>query len=118
MKTFKMFHGEMDYRDKWIAVETEKPITEFIRLLVEEEYWVWDSDSCGEDAYQFVIDENGILSFYEVEHNWWWSSEPPCDEDGNGYRLMNQFFVSEIDREKINFKFSTVERDYLILKKE
>ena len=106
-----MFHNEMEYCSKWIRFQTVLPLDEFLVDFCQHEFYVWDSDNCGSEHIQFVIEDldTGVTSYHEIYHYWGWED----DKEEGGYSLINEFSYEKVD--SVKFSYPSVDRDYLTL---
>lgn len=73
---------------------------------MQRKFWVYDSDSCGDETIQFVVRENDVETYWQVKHTWWIDYDPEWD-------LKNQFDVEQISCAE--FTYPRVNRDWLKL---
>jgi hypothetical protein len=99
-------YSEQEYQSAWLEWDLSKEIPDQILAYVEEEYWIYDSDTCGNDTFEFVVRENHTETYWKVEHAWWWQTEPEWD-------LVNEFDIEQIDT--VSFSYPKMNRDWLKL---
>jgi hypothetical protein len=99
-------HSEHAYQSAWLEWDSCVAIPDQILNYVQEEYWVWDADVCGNDTFQFVVRENGTETYWQVEHAWWIQYDPE-------WQLKNEFDFEQIDT--VSFSYPTLNRDWLKL---
>ena len=90
----KYFHSDMySYRGvptKW--VETNKNEIETIKDLYYNEFFVWDSDNCGDETIYFAFDSG---KYYKLTHAWWFEYD---EEDGSNIKY--EYDIEEIKKEE------------------
>lgn len=87
----------------WDGLNT---IPDQIIQYMETVYWIYDADTCGNETLQFVVRENGVETYWEVEHAWWIERDPEWD-------LKNEFDIKQVD--SVIFEYPRINRDWLKL---
>lgn len=64
-----------------------------LRDKVQNEWWVWDCDQCGDKTTTWVIMFD-TPQFYRVEHTWWIEEYPR-------FEVRNEFAWWKIDRSQL-----------------
>jgi hypothetical protein len=99
-------HSEQPYQSAWWEWDSLSAIPDQILDYVREEYWIYDADTCGNETFQFVVRENGVETYWQVEHAWWIEHDPEWD-------LPNEFDIEQIGT--VSFSYPQLNRDWLKL---
>lgn len=67
-----------------------------LREWYEEEYWVWDSDTCGEcTSFWVLIFGQDPPTYYKISHGWWQSTD--ADEESSLW--VNEVNVFQVTKD-------------------
>lgn len=94
------------YTSAWREWDSEKSIPDQILHYMEDTYWVYDCDTCGDASIQFVVRDQGVETYWQVDHAWWIEYEPE-------WCVQNEFDVEQIS--SVNFEYPRINRDWMKL---
>lgn len=66
---------------------------------IQNKLYVWDCDNGGDDHYYYVVIENDQVTFYKVEHSYYWDSASD-DEIAENY-VRNIFEITKCSKKDI-----------------
>lgn len=99
------YNGQ-SYKDDWLEWDSETTIPDQIIQYLQNKYWVYDSDSFGNETFQFVVRENLTDTYWEVEHVWWIDYDPD-------WTMNNEFDIKQVLT--VNFDYPRINRAWLKL---
>lgn len=123
---YEFFHSNLPYTSSWIVIDdtfvekyyikSTNSLLDILYKYLREEYWVYDSDTCGTNCIKFVIRNIKTKDeiFINFDHSWWW--DYVIDDHERVYSLENEFY-HEIQQES-TFEYPALNRDYLKLSKK
>jgi hypothetical protein len=94
------------YQTPWREWDGDATIPDEILLHMEDAYWVYDCDTCGDATIQFVVREHDAETYWQVDHAWWIEYEPE-------WCVRNEFDVQQIDA--VTFAYPRMNRDWMKL---
>jgi len=99
-------YSEQAYQTAWLEWDSGVAIPDQIVNYLQEEYWIYDADTCGNETFQFVVRENEVDTYWEVDHAWWIEYEPE-------WTMRNEFDIKQVD--SVIFEYPRINRDWLQL---
>lgn len=94
------------YQSAWREWDNNVAIPDQILNYMEHTHWVYDCDTCGGATMQFVVRDNHVDTYWQVNHAWWIELEPE-------WCVQNEFDIERI--ESVNFGYPRINRDWLKL---
>lgn len=110
MTRYRFRHSEQGYQEAWLTKTSDKPIHEWVVDWYSHEFHIYDSDNCGDETIEFVVEnlQTGTRQLLAVTHEWWW------EQGDEGMNLENLFYYQLV--ESVNFRYPEIDRDWMILK--
>jgi len=94
------------YPGKWKET-TVFEIVDFFMKKIKEEEWIYDSDNCGHEYYDFIA--RPLNKVVRIHHDWYWENWHDVQER----YVENEFTFEILNLNEITKKYPEKNRDWL-----